>query len=48
MFVLDAAVWLVSLFSGRDPDRLRDACDRVGLDTDREDVRDAVIARAML
>ena len=46
--MLDAIVFLVSLWAGRDPQRLHFACRRAGLDTRRADVREAIMARAKL
>jgi hypothetical protein len=46
--ILPLAVYLVSLIIGRDPLRLHVAMLRLGFDTRRADVREAIMARARL
>lgn len=46
--MLDAIVWICSMFVGSDPFRLHVAMLRLGFDTRRADVREAIMARGCL
>ena len=46
--MIRALVWLISVVVGRDPLAIHLACDRIGLDTRRWDLREAIMARGKI